>query len=190
MKKIKQTIYTITFLGTLIAFSATNSYSQEASAIKVGGGLVFGSGVFEDGGDLNNNIGIGLDGIYAINESIRVGAGFNFYLPKSVDESFGGDTFSTTATVWELNLNGNYIFYSKDKLLAYGLAGVNITGVNVKAEFDGESESDSESETGLNLGLGGEYTLNFGSMYSELKLGGLGGDADQIVLSAGVRISI
>lgn len=47
----------------------------------------------------------------------------------------------------------------------------------------------SASETGLNLGIGGEYKISFGSVFGELKYAGIGGDADQLVLGAGVRYS-
>lgn len=47
--------------------------------------------------------------------------------------------------------------------------------------------SGSDSETGLNLGIGGEYKMSFGSVFSELKYAGIGGAADQFVFGAGVR---
>lgn len=45
----------------------------------------------------------------------------------------------------------------------------------------------SSSETGLNLGIGAEYKISFGSIFGELTYAGVGGDADQLVLGAGVR---
>jgi hypothetical protein len=39
----------------------------------------------------------------------------------------------------------------------------------------------------LNLGIGGEYKVSFGSVFSELKYAGIAGAADQIVFGAGVR---
>ncbi len=163
----------------------TISFAQETESnnqILIGAGLVFGSGALDDGGDLDNDLGLKVDGYYSINENLRAGASFTFYLPKTED-SFGGEL---TATVIEFDVNGQYIFLHQDDLTAYGLAGLNFTSVSV----DFEGASDSESETGLNLGVGGEYALDFGKLFSELKLAGIGGDADQFVISAGLRIGL
>ena len=62
------------------------------------------------------------------------------------------------------------------------MAGLNFVSVK-------ENDS-SETEIGLNLGTGGEYALDFGSIFSELKWAGVGSDADQYVISAGVRIAL
>jgi hypothetical protein len=42
----------------------------------------------------------------------------------------------------------------------------------------------------LNLGGGVEYALDFADLFGEVKLGGLGGDADQFVVGAGLRFPI
>lgn len=174
---------TITLL--LLSGFTTNSYAQiEQGDFKLGGGLVFGSGV--GFGSLDNDLGVRVDGYYAFTPVIRAGGDFTFYFPKSE-----GDV---DATVWELNFNGQYIFLDDDGLIVYALGGLNITGlsidtpsVNIGGQTFGGSSSDTE--VGLNLGGGVEYNLDFADLFAELKLGGLGGNADQFVLGAGLRFS-
>lgn len=180
MKKLL--ILSIALIFSILHFNQLNAQTTEADDdietenIRVGVGLAFGSGV--GSGSLDNDLGVRIDGYYPVNPQIRAGGDFTFYFPKSE----GGVDF----TVWELNFNGNYIFLEENELRLYGLAGINITGLNVS--FNGESDSDSE--IGLNLGGGVEYPLDFADLFGELKFGGIGGDADQFVIGAGFRFNL
>lgn len=161
--------YALIAIVAVLAIGTSNLSAQEGNIV-VGPGLVYGSEV--------ENLGIKVDGYYTINEQFRAGLDLVFYLPDSegnVDVNYFG-----------FNINGNYIFYSEDELMAYALAGINI--LRVKVEGGGGSATDSE--TGLNLGAGIEYAQSFGSLFGELRLAGLGGDADQFVIGAGVRFGI
>lgn len=186
--------YLIKALFTLII--AISMHSMSLAQINVGGGLVYGGGVFDGTGadDLNNHLGLTVDGYYTVTPEIRAGAGFTFYFPQKYEQSFQGATGEVKATVWELNFNGNYIFLQNDGLDVYGLAGINITGISQESSSSGGgmtfSQSSSDSEVGLNIGAGAEYEMDFGDLFGELKFGGIGGDADQVVLSAGVRIPV
>jgi opacity protein-like surface antigen len=168
--------------------------SVQEGDIKIGAGLVFGSGI--GSGDFDNDLGIRVDGYYAITPEFRAGGDFTFYFPKKeeLNDNFGSSVTNKKLTVWELNLNGNYIFLDEDDMIIYGLAGVNITGISasrdVNTNVGNSSGSDSTSELGLNLGGGIEYALDFADFFGEVKLGGLGGDADQFVLGVGLRLPI
>jgi len=177
MKKLYAIIFATAFtMGTLV--SAENAFAQtQPGDFVVGGGLALGTGVGL--GDVDNDIGIRADGYYSITENIRAGGDFTFYFPKSQG--------NTTATVWELNFNGNYIFHAEDELMVYGLAGINITGFNIDFDEFGDS---SETEAGLNIGVGTEYALNFAHLFGEAKVGNLGGDANQFVLGVGLRFQL
>ncbi len=161
-------------LGFLASFlflmtSTTNLFAQEG-AIVVGPGLAYGSEV--------EKLGIKVDGYYSINEEFRAGLDLVYYFPDSeggIDVNFFG-----------FNINGNYIFYSEESIKAYALAGINILRVKVEAG----GNSNTNSETGLNLGAGIEFVQDFGNIFGEFRLAGLGGDADQFVLGAGVRFPI
>lgn len=185
MKKLLYIILsTFLFAGTFALTNSAQAQTEEGD-FKIGGGLVFGSGV--GFGPLDNDIGIRADGYYAFTPEIRGGGDFTFYFPKSEGPS--------EITVWELNFNGNYIFHDEEGLMAYGLGGINITGISWESTFDnpfgeGGTTSYSESEIGLNLGGGIEYALDFADLFAEAKISNLGGNADQFVLGAGLRFPI
>lgn len=157
-------ILIITFLITGI------SYAQEGT-IEIGPGLVYGGQV--------EQLGIKVDGYYTINEDIRAGADLTYYFP---DDLGGG----VTSNFFTIDLLGNYFLYSKDELSAYGLAGLNFAFASVS----GNGFSGSNNEVGLTLGGGAEYMMDFGNIFGELRLAGLGGDADQLVIGAGVRFQL
>jgi len=185
MKKLLTILFvTILLFGTSSFFNSAEAQTEEGD-IKLGVGLAFGSGVGFAG--LDNDLGIRVDGYYAVTPEIRAGADFTFYFPKSE-----GDV---DLTVWELNFNGNYIFLDEDGLLVYALAGINITGISIDVPsvdtgFGTFGGSSSESEFGLNLGGGLEYALDFADLFAEAKLGNLGGNADQFALGVGLRFPI
>ncbi|MEX1010422.1 MAG: outer membrane beta-barrel protein [Balneolaceae bacterium] len=176
MKKLLTGVIALV-LTTALGLSAESAEAQSQQGdIKAGVGLTYGSGV--GFGSLSNDLGIRADGSYAFTPQIRGAADFTFYFPKSeggVDMNF-----------WELNFNAHYIFFAEEAVSAYGLGGINIFG------FSQESQAGefSDSEMGLNLGAGVEYGLNFGDLFGELKLGGLGGNADQFVIGFGVRFGL
>lgn len=180
----KTILLTIPTLLILTLSGLTNeavAQTQEGD-IKVGAGLVFGSGV-GFGDDLDNDLGIRIDGSYMFTEKIRGAADFTFYFPKSE----GGGK----ATVWELNFNGHYLFINDESMNVYGLAGINVTGLKVEVDAGGfGSFSSSNSEFGLNIGGGAEFDVDFAMLFGEAKFGGIGHDANQFVIAAGLRIPI
>jgi opacity protein-like surface antigen len=171
MKKLFITSCAI--LGLMLTFNTT-SFAQEGR-IQIGPSLVYGTEIEQPG--------IAVDGYYTINEQFRAGLGLTYFFPND---------FAGGEVKWfGIDINGNYIFYNEDQLMAYGLAGINIISASV--DFDGAVEgsgTNTNSETGLNLGAGVEYALDFGNLFGELKFGGIGGDANQIVIGAGVRFDI
>lgn len=175
-------------LTTLLfaCFLSVVMFNTADAQLELGGGLVFGSGVFEVS-DIDNDFGIRAEGRYAINEDFGAGADLTFFFPKEE----GG----FKASLFNINLNGFYNFYTQDMLNFYGLAGLNIAIVNTEftttvpggGTFSGD---DSTSEIGLNLGAGGEYAMDWGNLFGEIKFAGIGGDADQFVLAVGARFPI
>jgi len=167
-------------IAAAVVLVLTMGLQESKAQIKAGGGLVFGTGAF-DGSTIDNDLGIKVDGKYKINEKFSAGADLTFFFPK--EES------GVTARLFAINLNAFYEIYAKDEITIYGIGGINIASVKVEFEnsFFGNASS-SSSETGLNLGAGIDYQVNFGEIFGDLKLAGLGGNADQLVLGAGVRI--
>lgn len=148
-----------------IAFACLFSTDVKAQ-LSLGGGIAYGLDIEE--------IGIQVKGIYAFDDTWRANADFIFYLDGIED-----------ASVWELNLNGNYVFSSTDDFLVYALAGLNIAGLSVT--FLGETVS--ATETGLNIGAGGQLFVSDNvSILGELKYAI--GNADQLVIAAGVQFAL
>ncbi|MEX2603026.1 MAG: outer membrane beta-barrel protein [Gracilimonas sp.] len=184
MKKL-----TILIFASLFMLLSTN-YAH--AQIDVGGGLIFGSGVFENT-TVDNDFGLRVEGRYSLNDHIdlpndfSVGADLAYFFPKEEND--------VKVSLFGVNLNAFYTLFSNDELNAYAIGGFNIAVVTVNVPeqtFNGQTfgGKDSETELGLNLGAGAEYGLDFGNLFGELKFGGLGGDADQLVISAGVRVPI
>lgn len=177
MKKFISTLgLTVTLLLAVQATSMAQAQDPGESpdgTIKVGGGLIYGTEI--------EQLGLKIDGYYTINEQFRAGADFGYFFPEDYP---GGDL-----TWYEFNLNGNYIFTQEESLTAYGLAGLNFTTLDISADNgDFGGFSTSTTETGLNIGAGGEYAMDFGSLFAELKY--VISDADQLVLGAGVRFVV
>lgn len=181
MKKV----YTTSLLILGVFFLTHSRIIAQSGNISIGGGLIYGTGVFDglsgNDVDFNNHLGIDVNGYYTITGDFRAGTDIKFFFPK--EES------GLKLTVWEINFNGNYLFYNQEGLNAYGLGGINIT--SIKTSIDGGQFggfSGSTSKVGLNLGAGGEYATNFGALFTELKY--VVSDADELVVSAGVRIPV
>lgn len=146
----------------LVLFGIIFAYSTSTQAqdIKAGGGLAYGSEV--------EAIGIQVGGVYNITEEVSGAADLIIFFPDNYDW-------------WTLNINGHYEFHDENNMRVYGLAGLNYA----TWEFDSGQGSFSNSELGLNLGGGAEMGLDFANIYGELKY--ILGDADQLVISAGLR---
>lgn len=157
----------------ILTFLVTNANAQEGN-IEVGPGLVYGGQI--------EKLGLKVDGYYTINEQIRAGIDLSYFFPES-STIFGTDI---TSNFFTIDLLGNYFFYNKDEFSAYGLAGINLAFASVKVG----GNKTSNNEVGLTLGGGAEYMMDFGNIFGELRLAGLGGDADQLVIGAGVRLKI
>ncbi|MEX0647782.1 MAG: hypothetical protein WEA56_06750 [Balneolaceae bacterium] len=172
MKKLITFLFTA--LLTVVIYSDSN-----AQFAKAGVGLMYGSEI--------EQIGIRADGVYLINEDIRIVGDLGFFFPDKTE--FGGGS-SFTVTWWELNANGNYIFHADEEqgLTAYGLAGLNFTTVSVKSDDGTNTATNSDTEVGLNLGAGLEYGLDFADLFGELKF--VLSDADQLNIGVGLRFPL
>src|SRR5699024_6757073 len=110
MKKLLLTSCAI--FGFLLLFSSSSLAQQ--GRIQIGPGLAYGTEV--------EKLGISADGYYTINEQFRAGIALTYFFPESND--FGDN--SIDINYFAVDLNGNYIFYNEDQLMAYGIAGLNI----------------------------------------------------------------
>ena len=120
----------------------TLSYSQSLS---FGGGLEYNA--------TTENFGANLRGYYNIGTEICFGPELSYSFP--VTERIGD--FEEEKSVFEVNINGHYIFeLFEERLGVYPLLGINYT--TEYAEFtnliNGEKEQENESFWGANIGGG------------------------------------
>ena len=171
---MKKTTFKFSTLFAFLTILTTGTVFAQDGTITLAPGLAYGGQV--------EKLGIRIDGYYTINENIRAGAELTYYFPEK--SSLMGTELK--ANFFAIDFNGNYFFYSKDQFSAYGLAGLEFGIMSVKVG----GNSDSDTELGLNLGAGAEYAMDFGNLFGELKLTGLAGNYDQLVIGAGVRFKI
>lgn len=150
----------------LLILATSTSFAQDGD-IKIGGGLIYGSEI--------EQLGLRADGYYSISEDWRAGVALGYFFPKNDINWF------------EIDLNANYVFHSDEDLSVYAIGGLNFMIVSFDIPGAG---SNSNSEFGINLGGGLEYGIDFGSLFGELKYAGIGGDADQLVIGAGLRFNV
>ncbi|MBI9034725.1 MAG: outer membrane beta-barrel protein [Bacteroidales bacterium] len=133
MKKFTLLFVVMTFIGTQAL------YAQ--SKIKVGGSLGYSTQI--------GSVGIGLDGVYNINDKIDAAADFTYYIEND---------YVSWITI---DANGHYLLMEKDKTNVYGLGGLGliIGTVNIpELEMFGYGSS-SYSRICLNLGGGATHSL-------------------------------
>ena len=160
---MKKLLIIVSILG--FSLICHQSALAQAGQIKLGAGLLYGTEV--------EGIGIQGNGLYEITTEIDIAASVNIFFPDESDT--GLDSW------WTVNGDVHYNVYSSDQLSKlYGLAGLNITTIEV-GPFD-------EGEIGLNLGGGASFDVNFGSIFGEIKY--VISDFDQLVIGAGVRFPL
>jgi outer membrane protein X len=159
-------------LLTVVAIALVmNVSAQEKGDKSAGASLALGSG------DSYSNIGIGLKFRYNVTSPIRLEAGFTYFLEKDL------------VSMWDLSVNGHYLFPIGDKLTVYPLAGLGILGCKTNLPDFGwgiGGGSSSKTEFGVNLGGGLDYAFTDkigGNIELKYKIGDVW---DRLIVSAGV----
>ena len=180
MKKILVTI--------CVALVSIGAFAQTGEQ-NVGAHLLYGTDM--------SNIGLGVKYQNNVTDVIRIEGVADYYLKK--------DGF----TMFDVNVNGHYLFPLTDKVIAYPLVGINYThwkqdGSNLQDNFDGNwdvdwSNSDFEDEyvvegkdgsIGLNIGGGIQYRLTDKiRIGAELKYQTISG-FNTAVIGAGVTLTL
>lgn len=155
----RMAIVAIAMLTMSVAVNA-----QEKGDMAAGGNLVFGSG------DNLTNFGIGAKFQYNVTTPIRLEGSFTYFLEKDF------------VSMWDLSVNGHYLFPVVDQITVYPLAGVGILGS--KVNFGGFASA-SDSEFAFNLGGGIDFKLTEKLILNaELKYK-LGDTWDRLLISVG-----
>lgn len=152
------------FILSFFLFSAISLATQGQETI--GTGLAYGSEI--------ENLGMGINAEFDLNEQIDISPSFIFYFKNN------------NTSMWELNGNINYIFNDSGPTF-YGIVGLNITGV--KFEGGGAFEDRSDSELGFNLGIGASFAQT-GSVIPFAEAKYVLSDFDQLSLFGGVRFPL
>lgn len=148
--------------GVALAFIVCMMAAVDSSAQKIGVMLGYGTEVEE--------LGIGINGEFNINDKFSIAPSFVYWFPE--------DPLSW----WEFNANVNYYFTKAGSADFYGLAGLNLFGYKVEG-------GDGESEVGLNLGVGANFDIGKSwEPFTELKF--VIGDADQLGIFFGVKFKL
>src|SRR5688572_10773144 len=151
--------------GVALAFIVCMMAAVDSSAQKIGVMLGYGTEVEE--------LGIGVNGEFNINDKVSISPSFVYWFPE--------DPISW----WEFNANVNYYFTKAGSADFYGLAGINL----FSAKIDYNGENDSNSEVGLNLGAGVNFNIGKNwEPFTELKF--VIGDADQLGLFFGAKFKL
>ncbi|MEO1053366.1 MAG: outer membrane beta-barrel protein [Bacteroidota bacterium] len=178
---MKSKAITILLTGMLLFAGIQVSQAQ----INIGGGLAYGTEI--------ENPGIGVNAEIFVKENIAIRPGLVYFFPKDLINEAGSEDFKFK---WfDVNINGNYYFETDGIVKPYGMAGLNFAFLTVPGfSFDfigGQigTESETTTEVGLNLGGGANFELS-GSVIPYAELRYVLSDADQLVISAGVRFNI
>jgi outer membrane protein X len=119
--------------------------AQEKGDMAAGGNFVLGSG------DSFTNYGIGAKFQYNILTPLRLEGSFTYFLKKDY------------VTMWDLSVNGHWLFPVADKITVYPLAGLGIlnSGYDLDLGLDewGIKDSGSTSDIAFNFGGGIDYRL-------------------------------
>lgn len=133
--------------------------SVSKAQVTVGPALLYGTNI--------NEPGIQVNGYYKIPniDNLWAGGDLSFYFPHKYKPFW-------KESIWELNANARYIFYSLKGLSAYGFSGLDFTTYKFKP-FTGYALTNentySSSHIGLNLGVGGAKAMKFGQIFAEVK---------------------
>ena len=157
----------------LVVFS-TVCFTASVAQVRIGAFLANGTEI--------ERWGIGANAEFFLNEKMAIQPNLLFYFPETV----GDYKFS----YWELNGDFHYYFLAEDVVSLYGKAGLNF--MTFKVKYDGPSTgfdvSGSDSEVGVNLGIGANFNVGGVLPFAELKY--VLGEADQAVISLGVKFPI
>lgn len=151
---------------TLCAFTV----QAQEKKIFAGGGVAYAT-------DLNN-IGFLAKGLYQFTPQWEAEGSFTYFLKKNYVN-------------WSaLDFNAHYLFYKKEKIAAYGLAGLDILFWKIKFDTDeygvwGDALNTSSSNIGLNLGTGMRYQLS-DKIYLNPELKYTVGNASYLSISVGL----
>jgi len=142
--------------------------------MRLGGQLAFGTEI--------ESLGIGANFDYAITDVILLAPSLVYFFGKSEGE--------IDWSLFEVNLNGNYLFATgNSNIIPYALAGINLSFWSVNYEgFGNFGGLGNDTNIGLNLGGGADFVVNTFFVFGELRY--VISSSDQLVIVGGVKFPL
>ena len=116
-------------------------------------------------GDVVTNVGIGGKFQYFATDRIRMEGSFNYFVPRTYTYTtrhlniFTGwytQTREASLSMWDLSVNGHYLFPISDEYSVYGLFGLSVLGAtSTIADI-----KTTDTGVGINLGSGADFIIN------------------------------
>jgi hypothetical protein len=104
--------------------------------------------------------GIGLNGLFRVNDEIKLTPNIMYYLPHKITTDDGTQEFQW----YTINLDGNYIIFDQGIFEGYGVMGLNFSVVQGKQDevILGETFNDKQTlqKLGLNVGAGMRFNIS------------------------------
>jgi hypothetical protein len=105
-------------------------------------------------------LGIGLNGLFRVNDEIKLTPNIMYYLPHKLTTDDGTQEFQW----YTINLDGNYIIIDQGIFEGYGVMGLNFSVVQGKQDevILGETFNDKQTlqKLGLNIGAGIRFNIS------------------------------
>lgn len=164
-----------------IAIVAMFLVGQEVNAqMKVGGGVVIGTDLsLDDDGSETVAFGVGVKGLYELNESFSIAPGFTYFFPSAPD---GFDI-----TKYAFDIDAHYNFVKSETLKVYAIGGLNYSYSDLSVDLgDYGSVDGSDSKVGFDLGAG-LRTGGDTQFYGEVKYNTA---FENVIASVGVLFSL
>ncbi len=139
-------------LTLLMIFSCSMLHAQRYS---LGIGGIYGDDI--------ENVGLHFRSYYNLNEKICFGPEFSYFFTTS--ESIGSEEIERS--LYEINLNGHYIFELSESWGIYPLVGLNLSVEDETITRNGEQEKEAVEVFGLNLGGGIHKSFNRTIVFAE-----------------------
>lgn len=164
----------------VIAIVAMVLVGQDVNAqMKLGGGVVLGTELsLDDDGSEGVAFGIGVKGLYELNESFSIAPGFTYFFPSAPD---GFDI-----TEYAFDVDAHYNFVKAETLKVYAIGGLNYSYADVSYDDDYISIDGSDSKVGFDLGAG-LRTGGDTQFYGEVKYNSA---FENVIASVGVLFSL
>ena len=151
----------------LLGIFIVGALNAQAQA-RIGGNLVYGTEI--------EDLGIGVNGEFFIQDNLAVAPGFNYY--------FADDP----VTFWEFNANVHYYFSESNAISVYALGGLNLAHIAI--DFDSPFIDDrDDNELGVNLGIGANFDIQSSvTPFADFRF--VLSDYDQAVFTFGLRFDL